>query len=88
MCLRVCVGGGVRTYVRSCVLVHRCMRGMLIQASAPAPTHPLHRLLKPQEDEVTQHYAVKTIENICSQGGDWAANFCRWVRVKVRVRVR
>ncbi|KAF5840559.1 hypothetical protein DUNSADRAFT_16357 [Dunaliella salina] len=34
------------------------------------------RLLKPQEDEVTQHYAVKTIENICSQGGDWAANFC------------
>lgn len=34
------------------------------------------RLLKPQEDEVTQHYAVKTIENICSQGGDWAASFC------------
>jgi serine/threonine-protein kinase ULK4 len=33
------------------------------------------RLLKPQEDEVAQHYAVKTIENICSQGGDWAAKF-------------
>lgn len=34
------------------------------------------RLLKPSEDEVAQHYAVKTIENICSQGGDWAAKFC------------
>ena len=34
------------------------------------------RLLKPQEDEVAQHYAVKTIENICSQGGEWAAKFC------------
>jgi hypothetical protein len=34
------------------------------------------RLLKPQEDELAQHYAVKTIENICSQGGDWAAKFC------------
>lgn len=34
------------------------------------------RLLKPQEDEIAQHYAVKTIENICSQGGDWAAKFC------------
>ncbi|GFH10851.1 protein kinase domain-containing protein [Haematococcus lacustris] len=33
------------------------------------------RLLKPSEDEVAQHYAVKTIENICSQGGDWAAKF-------------
>lgn len=34
------------------------------------------RLLKPQEDEVAQHYAVKTIENIASQGGEWAAKFC------------
>lgn len=25
---------------------------------------------------MAQHYAVKTIENICSQGGDWAAKFC------------
>mmetsp|Transcript_37117 Transcript_37117/g.82576 ORF Transcript_37117/g.82576 Transcript_37117/m.82576 type:complete len:1288 (+) Transcript_37117:271-4134(+) len=33
------------------------------------------RLLKVQEDEIAQHYAVKTIENICSQGGDWAAKF-------------
>jgi serine/threonine-protein kinase ULK4 len=27
------------------------------------------------EDEICQHYAVKTIENICSQGGEWAATF-------------
>ena len=40
------------------------------------PPLPPPRLLKPQEDEVAQHYAVKTIENICSQGGDWAAKFC------------
>ncbi|MEW5310458.1 MAG: hypothetical protein WDW38_002255 [Sanguina aurantia] len=32
-------------------------------------------LLKPQEDEIAQHYAVKTVENICSQGGDWASKF-------------
>ena len=36
----------------------------------------MRRLLRPQEDEIAQHYAVKTIENICSQGGDWAAKFC------------
>lgn len=33
------------------------------------------RLLKPQEDEIAQHYAVKTIENIASQGGQWASKF-------------
>ena len=33
------------------------------------------RLLKPGEDEICTHYAVKTIENICSQGGEWAAAF-------------
>ena len=33
------------------------------------------RLLKPAEDEIAQHYAVKTIENIASQGGQWAAKF-------------
>lgn len=31
--------------------------------------------MKPQEDEIAQHYAVKTVENICSQGGDWASKF-------------
>eukprot|EP00891_Asterochloris_glomerata_P004830 jgi/Astpho2/4830/e_gw1.00068.1.1_t len=33
----------------------------------------VQRLLKPGEDEIAQHYAVKTLENIASQGGDWAA---------------
>lgn len=33
------------------------------------------RLLKPGEDEVAQHYAVKTIENIGSQVGEWAKRF-------------
>ncbi|KXZ51880.1 hypothetical protein GPECTOR_11g315 [Gonium pectorale] len=33
------------------------------------------RLLKDKEDEVAAHYAVKTVENICSQGGEWAARF-------------
>ncbi|PNH11471.1 Serine/threonine-protein kinase ULK4 [Tetrabaena socialis] len=33
------------------------------------------RLLKDKEDEVAVHYAVKTVENICSQGGEWAARF-------------
>jgi hypothetical protein len=32
-------------------------------------------LLKPGEDDVCQHYAAKTIENICSQGGNWASKF-------------
>lgn len=33
----------------------------------PATLIHVTRLLKPSEDEVTQHYAVKTIENISSQ---------------------
>ncbi|KAG2493011.1 hypothetical protein HYH03_008674 [Edaphochlamys debaryana] len=33
------------------------------------------RLLKDKEDEVAAHYAVKTVENICSQGGEWASRF-------------
>ncbi|GAQ91889.1 Serine-threonine protein kinase FUSED [Klebsormidium nitens] len=32
-------------------------------------------LLRRGEDEVAQHYAVKTIENVASQGGTWAAKF-------------
>eukprot|EP00798_Chlamydomonas_sp_ICE-L_P014436 gene14436-20443_t len=40
-----------------------------------ATINSVARLLRPQEDEIAQHYAVKTIENICSQGGDWAARF-------------
>lgn len=40
----------------------------------------LVRLLRPNEDEVCQHYAIKTIENICSQGGEWAGKFAQQVR--------
>lgn len=36
-------------------------------------------LLRPNEDEVCQHYAIKTIENICSQGGEWAGKFAQQV---------
>lgn len=32
-------------------------------------------ILRKGEDDVTQHYALKTIENIASQGGDWAQRF-------------
>jgi serine/threonine-protein kinase ULK4 len=32
-------------------------------------------ILRKGEDDVTQHYALKTIENIASQGGEWAARF-------------
>jgi hypothetical protein len=41
----------------------------------PATIAAVVRLLKPGEDEVCQHYAAKTIENICSQGGEWASKF-------------
>jgi hypothetical protein len=43
--------------------------------TAPAAPAQVIRLLKPQEDEIAQHYAVKTIENIASQGGQWASKF-------------
>lgn len=32
-------------------------------------------VLRKGEDDVTQQYALRTIENICSQGGNWAARF-------------
>jgi serine/threonine-protein kinase ULK4 len=32
-------------------------------------------ILRKGEDDVIQHYALKTIENISSQGGDWASRF-------------
>ncbi|THG08260.1 hypothetical protein TEA_011010 [Camellia sinensis var. sinensis] len=32
-------------------------------------------ILRKGEDDVTQLYALRTIENICSQGGYWAARF-------------
>ncbi|KAJ4968677.1 hypothetical protein NE237_015378 [Protea cynaroides] len=32
-------------------------------------------LLRKGEDDITQLYALRTIENVCSQGGDWAARF-------------
>jgi hypothetical protein len=46
-----------------------------------ATTGGVVRLLRPGEDEICQHYAVKTIENICSQGGEWAATFSTMVRL-------
>jgi hypothetical protein len=46
----------------------------------PATIAAVVRLLKPGEDEVCQHYAAKTIENICSQGGEWASKFAVEVR--------
>ena len=33
------------------------------------------RMLRQGEDEIAQHYAVKTIENIASHGADWAHKF-------------
>ena len=35
------------------------------------------RALRAGEDEIAQHYAVKTIENIVSHGGEWSAKFTR-----------
>ncbi|XP_057957472.1 serine/threonine-protein kinase RUNKEL [Malania oleifera] len=34
-------------------------------------------ILRKGEDDMTQLYALRTIENICSQGGNWAARFTR-----------
>ena len=34
------------------------------------------RMLRQGEDEIAQHYAVKTMENIASHGGEWASRFC------------
>jgi serine/threonine-protein kinase ULK4 len=46
------------------------------QWEVPASTVGLvTRLLRAGEDEVTQHYAVKAIENIVTHGGEWAARF-------------
>jgi len=50
------------------------------------------RLLKAGEDEVAQHYAVKTIENISSQdithqNNDWAARFCTSDTVSLLVQI-
>ena len=36
----------------------------------------IFRLLRNVEDPVTQHYAVKTLENIFSIGGNWALRLC------------
>ncbi|XP_010245352.1 PREDICTED: serine/threonine-protein kinase RUNKEL [Nelumbo nucifera] len=42
----------------------------------PSPVISLvSSILRKGEDDVTQLYALRTIENICSQGGDWAARF-------------
>lgn len=49
----------------------------------PSTIQAVARLLRPGEDEVCQHYAVKTIENICSQGGEWAAKFATQVSIGI-----
>ncbi|KAF9623184.1 hypothetical protein IFM89_037765 [Coptis chinensis] len=42
----------------------------------PSPVIALvSSVLRKGEDDMTQLYALRTIENICSQGGDWAARF-------------
>ena len=41
----------------------------------PATVGTVTRMLRQGEDEIAQHYAVKTIENIASHGGDWAHKF-------------
>ena len=48
----------------------------------PGTLTAVTRLLKPSEDEIAQHYAVKTIENISSQGGDWAVRFATQARAR------
>lgn len=50
----------------------------------PATSAALARLLRPGEDETAQHYAVKTVENICCQPGEWAAKFASAVRAGVK----
>ena len=43
--------------------------------SSTCVTH-FSRMLKGTEDEVVQHYAVKTLENMASHDGEWAHRFC------------
>ena len=43
--------------------------------SSNCVTH-FSRMLKGTEDEVVQHYAVKTLENMASHDGEWAHRFC------------
>lgn len=51
----------------------------------PGTLTAVTRLLKPSEDEIAQHYAVKTIENISSQGGDWTVRFATQARARCRL---
>ena len=51
----------------------------------PGTLTAVTRLLKPSEDEIAQHYAVKTIENISSQGGDWTVRFATQARARSRL---
>ena len=41
----------------------------------PTTVGTVTRMLRQGEDEIAQHYAVKTIENIAAHGGDWAHKF-------------
>lgn len=40
-----------------------------------SPISLVSAVLRKGEDDITQLYALRTIENICSQGGNWAARF-------------
>lgn len=71
----------------SCCFASHCPG--VLQVS-PNTTSAVVRLLKPGEDEITQHYAVKTIENIASQnreGNEWGARFCTMDVVTALVQV-
>ncbi|EFJ24969.1 hypothetical protein SELMODRAFT_100105, partial [Selaginella moellendorffii] len=49
---------------------------LLFSYQVPSTTIALvASILRKGEDDVTQHYALKAIENISSQGGEWAARF-------------
>eukprot|EP00899_Mesostigma_viride_P011673 jgi/Mesvir1/20506/Mv12390-RA.3 len=41
----------------------------------PTAISLITRLIRPGEEEICQHYAVKTIENVASQGGEWTRRF-------------
>ncbi|MQL74266.1 hypothetical protein Taro_006616 [Colocasia esculenta] len=51
---------------------HRSISGWQVSSSVIAL---VSSILRKGEDDLTQLYALRTIENICSQGGDWATRF-------------
>lgn len=52
------------------------MCSCLFLNQVPSPVIALvSSMLRRGEDDLTQLYALRTVENICSQGGDWVARF-------------